>query len=142
MHLKTILVLEDNPDDVFLLNRAMRYADLGCVTEFVRDGRAAIAYLQGDPPYDNRDVYPLPSIMLVDVTMPELNGLQFLEWVQTHSDFKNIPVLMLTDSTRDDDRHEAERLGASGFFVKPSTSNALFTLLKRIDRDWLHHERP
>lgn len=136
--LKTILVLEDNADDAFLLSRAMRYADLGCATEFVRDGREAIAYLQGDPPYTNRDVFPMPDLMLVDVTMPELNGMQFLNWLRQQPAFQKIPVLMLTNSMRDSDRVEAEKLGANAFFVKPASSNALYSLLKRIEREWLH----
>ncbi len=134
---KTILVLEDDADEAFLLSRALQYAGADCHAEFVRDGFEAINYLQHKPPFANKEIFPIPTLAIVDIDLPGLNGLQFLRWVRSHPELSGIPVIILTNAPPEKDQAIAEKLGASAFFRKPANTDALYALVKKIEGQWL-----
>ena len=132
--MKTILILEDNADDAFLLSRALQYADADYYTEFVRDGTQGITYLEAYPPFEHRK---MPDLILVDLGMPGLGGYEFIHWLRSESRFDHIPALILTDQINPNGEAEAKRLRAQGYFVKPGTQDALYQIVKEIERLWL-----
>src|SRR5437016_2347925 len=91
-----ILVAEDDPDDLFFLKRAFSRAGLIAQTTFVNDGSEVINYLAGAGPYANRDLCPLPKLVLLDLAMPEASGLEVLQWVSGQRMLKEIPIVVFT----------------------------------------------
>ncbi|HTL59773.1 MAG TPA: response regulator [Candidatus Limnocylindrales bacterium] len=127
-----ILVVEDDYNDVLLIRRAFRLAQIGNHIRFVRNGRSAIAYLSGIGRYANRDKYPMPSLVLLDLKMPGLDGFGVLEWIRQQSRFNTLRVVVLTSSDEIRDVNEAYQLGANSFLVKPlefENIGALFSTL-------------
>src|SRR3954453_18868252 len=93
-----ILIADDTADDLFFLQIAFRRAEFKAQLRMVPDGEDAIAYLDGQSPFNDRASYPLPTLILLDLNMPGKNGFQVLEWVRAHPDFRYLPVLILTSS--------------------------------------------
>ena len=117
----TILLVEDDDNDVLLLQRAFRKAGLTHALQTVSDGEQAIAYLSGQPPFNDRAKYPFPMLMLTDLKMPRKTGLEVLAWLrQQPSELKNLPVIVLTSSRLTDDVDQAYDLGATSYMAKPS----------------------
>ena len=137
MHNATVLLVEDDPEDIFLTQRAFKRARLANPLLAVRDGEQAIAYLQGQPPYDNRTQYPLPILLLLDLNMPKINGFQVLEWVKKQPLLDQIPVAILATSDHDPHVTRAFQLGADSYLVKPPDAEALLALVNRIHAYWL-----
>ena len=79
----TILLVEDNPDDVLLMQRAFKKANLANPLQVVDNGEKAVAYLDGQDPYSDRSQHPVPVLVLLDLKLPRLSGLEVLEWVRT-----------------------------------------------------------
>ena len=117
-----ILWAEDDDNDAFLVERAFRKAKLSMRLIRLRDGEEVLKYLTGQGCYADRTNYPLPSILLLDLTMPGKNGLEVLQWKRSRPQWRNLPAVMLSSSSEQCDRQEADRLGASGYFVKPFKS--------------------
>lgn len=133
---RTILVVDDSENDLFLLRTAFRKAEFLTPLQEVHNGLEAIAYLKGDAPYSNRDTFPLPAVMLLDLNMPMKNGFDVLNWVRANQGLKRLIIIVLTASTRPEDVERAFDLGATSFLVKPSTLNELATMIRCL-RDWL-----
>src|SRR5437870_11943315 len=93
-----VLAAEDDPNDASLLRRAFTRAGVTAPLHFVRDGRAAIDYLLGVPPADDRAVYPLPTLVLLDLNMPRLSGLEVLSWTRREPGWVSLPVVIFTSS--------------------------------------------
>src|SRR2546430_6628066 len=93
-----ILLVDDRDDDVFLVQRALSRAGVANPFFVVRDGEEAMAYLEGFGKYANRDEYPLPDIMLLDLKMPKMDGFEVLRTIRRHPDFKALRVIVLTSS--------------------------------------------
>jgi len=133
----TVLLAEDDPDDVLLTQIAFEKARLANPLMVVRDGEEAIAYLKGEGIYKNRDKYPLPILVLLDLKMPKLTGFQVLEWLQKQSNLSHIPVAVMTSSDSDPDVNRAYDLGASSYLVKPPDAGTLLALVQRLHAYWL-----
>src|SRR4051812_4172662 len=93
-----ILIAEDSPDDATLLEKAIRKAGLKNPIRFVSDGHEAIEYLQGKGKYGNRAEFPFPRVIISDIKMPRLNGLELLDWLQRHPECSVIPTVLLSGS--------------------------------------------
>jgi len=132
-----VLAAEDEESDVFLLNMAFKQAGVPNPLTVVRDGEEAIAYLNGDAPYNDRSRHPLPGLLLLDLNMPRLNGFDVLSWLASHPDLKNLPAVVLSSSAQDSDIAKARTLGAVDYRVKPTGLNNLITLLQEIVPRWL-----
>ncbi len=126
-----ILIVEDYEDDAFFVERAFEKAAVKNPLRFVSMGREAIAYLNGDPPYADREKYPLPSLVLLDVRMPLIDGFEVLKWVRSQPRFTNLRVVVLTGS--EEKRAESYELGADAFMVKPLDSVGAAELSRSIE---------
>ncbi len=130
MQLQVILLVENNPTDVLMVRRAFRYLSPVYLLMPVPDGGAAIQYVSGLLPYQDRKVFPFPRMVLLDLRMPNLDGFRFLEWARHEPSMKNVPVVVLTGSVYSEDVKRAYSLGAKSFIVKPPDPDQLLKELE------------
>ena len=138
----TILIAEDDPNDVMLLELAIRKNGITNPVRVVRDGEEAVEYLEGIGTYADRQAYPVPSIIITDVKMPRRSGLEVVEWVRKHPNCSIIPIVMLSGSRIENDVISAYKLGANSYFTKPSTLDELTELIRLAHQYWTRCERP
>jgi len=136
--MKTILQVEDDPNDVFFLQRAMEKAAVANPIQIARDGQEAIDYLQGAGKFADRERFPFPSLVLLDLKLPFVMGLEVLRWIRKQRGMI-LPVVILTASREDADVAAAYRLGANAFLIKPSEASKLENMVKAIEEFWLTH---
>lgn len=134
---QTILLVEDDPNDVLLIQRAFRKARLVNPLQVVRDGEEAIAYLGGEGAYADREQYPLPALVLLDLKLPRRSGFEVLQWIRQHAGLKRVPVVVLTSSRNGPDVNLAYELGANSYLVKPVGFEGLVDLLKAVHLYWM-----
>ncbi|MET0263965.1 MAG: response regulator [Rariglobus sp.] len=128
----TILYAEDDENDVFFMQRAFAKAGGPEQLVVVPDGQKAVDYVLGRAEFTDREVHPLPSLVMLDVKMPHLTGIEALRVLREEGVNRELPVVMLTSSTQQADIAVAHQLGANGYFVKPSNANELIGLLKNL----------
>jgi CheY-like chemotaxis protein len=136
--MKTILQVEDDPNDVFFLQHAMKKAGVANPIQVASDGQQAIDYLQGAGKFADREEFPLPCLVLLDLKLPYVMGLEVLKWIRQQSGTA-LPVVMLTASGEDADIATAYRLGANAFLTKPSQASKFEDMVKAIKDFWLTH---
>ncbi len=132
-----ILLAEDNEDDVFLLHRAMTKARVTNPVRVVSDGEQALAYLKGEGIYGDRKKYPFPCLLLLDIKMPGMNGLEVLSAVRQDPLLKRLVVIFLTSSNQQRDINEAFDLNANSYLVKPGSTDGMTAVLETIKSYWL-----
>lgn len=132
----TILVVEDDPDDLLLLQRAFAKARIDVALQTVDNGDTAVAYLAGEGLYGDRARYPLPSIILLDLKLPRRSGLEVLAWLR-ESKLRRIPVVVFTSSRDAGDINRAYDLGANSYLVKPVAFDRLTDLVGWVERYWI-----
>jgi CheY-like chemotaxis protein len=137
-----ILIAEDDPNDVYLLQHAFEAASLEDSLHFVSDGQEAIEYLRGTGKFANRSVYPLPGLVLLDLKMPRRTGFEVIEWMRGQSQWKLIPIVILSASAIAEDVNRAYTLGANAYMVKPAELSALKRLIATIGEFWSAGEIP
>jgi CheY-like chemotaxis protein len=138
----TILHIEDDPNDVLLLEHACRKAGLECDIQRVADGDEAIAYLRGIDPFADRDRFPLPRLILLDLKMPRSNGFDVLTWLRSDQKLKAFPVVVLSSSNHDLDLRRAYELGANSYLIKPVSFDSLVDIVKAVHDYWLRLNTP
>lgn len=116
-----ILLAEDDENDIFFMRRALQKANVDCPLHISRNGQEALDYLSGAGEFANRERYPLPALIFLDLKMPFVDGFDVLTWIESQPTLKNIPVVVLTSSSEDRDRRKVAQLGAKAYFVKPPT---------------------
>ena len=121
----TILLVEDNPDDIFLMLRALKKSGLEFPVQLVTDGKQALDYLTGADQYADRLQFPRPTWVFLDLKLPYLNGFEVLEWIRSDAENRSLDVIMLTSSPEERDKETAQRLGARAYLVKPPTVDSL-----------------
>jgi CheY-like chemotaxis protein len=126
---ETLLLVEDNLDDVFFLQRALEKANIQAPVRMVRTGQAAIDYLKLVAECGERAPHPLPSLVLLDLKIPYVSGFEVLKWIREQPALANLAVVILTSSPEQRDRERAAALGASGYLVKPPTELMMRQLL-------------
>jgi CheY-like chemotaxis protein len=136
-----ILLVDDDPNDVLLVQRALKKAGLSYPLIHKHDGEEAIDYLSGKPPYSDRAKHPLPTLILLDIKMPKLTGFDVLNWIQSQPTLAKIPVVILTASVRQEDQSQAEQLGAVGYRTKPVDFAELVNIIRDVDTRWLSQIR-
>ena len=136
----TILVAEDNADDVALLRRAFANAQLPHQLRVVSSDVEVVDYLEGNSAYRDREAFPLPSVLLLDLGLPQGGGLDLLRWLGSSPNFRDLPVVVLTGS--DKDEKEAIALGADDFYVKPADAADLVRIFQDINTNWLSPRTP
>ncbi len=130
----TVLCVDDSSDDTLLLRRACRRAGVKFLLQSVDDGDKAIAYLSGLEAYSDRTTYPIPTVLLLDLTMPTRSGFEVLEWLRKHPEHKDLPVAVFTSSHHDSDVREAYQKGANCFLTKPVQYDSLVNLARALDK--------
>ena len=137
---QTILLVEDNPVDVLLMQRAFRHETFANTSlQIVRDGDAAVFYLNGDGEYSDRDRYPLPAIILLDLKLPRRSGHEVLVWLKQQPELKRLPVVMLTSSRQTPDVKRAYDLGVNSYLVKPVGFASLLEMMQSFNEYWLNY---
>lgn len=132
-----ILLVEDDPDDVFFLRDAFAKNGMPGAPRVVRDGEEALAYLLGQGPYADRSLHPLPALVLLDLKLPRASGHEVLERRRQRPELMRIPVVVLTSSESDDDTERAYAAGANSYLVKPVSSAAQAGMVKTLLEYWL-----
>jgi CheY-like chemotaxis protein len=135
--LPVILLVEDSPDDATLIQRAFRKTNLMNPVRLVQDGEEAIDYLKGTGAFADRDRFPLPVLLLLDIQLPRRTGLEVLEWIRTTPSLKRLPVVMLTSSKEQVDVNRAYDLGVNSYLTKPVAFEALVEMVKRVNLYWV-----
>jgi CheY-like chemotaxis protein len=133
-----ILLAEDREDDILLIRQAFKRGNIPQPTYVVRDGEEAVAYLAGDGKYANRDEYPLPALLLLDLKMPRLDGFEVLEWIRKQPSLRALRVVVLTSSEDIFDVNRAYELGANSFLVKPLDFELFVETCAVIKKYWLN----
>lgn len=133
----TILVVEDNPKDVILIKRAIRKSKLLNPLQIVNDGEQAVNYLSGSGAYADRQEYPLPILILLDLKIPRKSGLEVLSWLRQQKGLKRLPVVILTSSNQTSDINQAYDLGVNSYLVKPVAFEALVEMVESLGLFWL-----
>ena len=134
--MKPILQVEDDPNDVFLLQQAMKKAGVANPMQVAADGQEAIDYLKGAGRFANRKEFPLPCLVLLDLKLPYVMGLEVLKWIRQQPGVPLV-VILLTASREEADIAGAYSLGANGFLVKPTEASKLVDMVKAIKDFWL-----
>ena len=127
-----ILYAEDEANDILFLELALEKAGSPHALHSVADGEQAIEYLSGLGPYVDRTQHPLPDLVLLDINMPRVSGLEVLEWIRQKSRFKSLPVVILTSSSRPEDREKARQLDVDDYLLKPSDPRKLVEIVKSL----------
>src|SRR5437867_8430574 len=133
-----ILLAEDREDDIALIRKAFAKAYILNPLHVVRDGEEAIAYLQREGRYFNRDEYPLPDLLMLDLKMPRADGFEVLRWVRQQPGLSALRVVVLTSSQDIRDVNVAYRLGANSFMVKPMDFQHIVEMSKLLRDYWLN----
>ncbi|GAB5440239.1 MAG: response regulator [Fuerstiella sp.] len=127
------LVVEDDDDHAALIQRNLRKTSPDSLVSRVRDGEEALQFLRRQSPYEDS---PRPDLILLDMKLPGVNGLQVLENIKADDDLCSIPVVMLTTSATRDDRQKAYRLHANSYLVKPMGFDGFRSLVGEICHYW------
>jgi CheY-like chemotaxis protein len=132
-----ILYAEDEEDDIFFLERAFKRAGSFHTLICVADGEQAIHYLAGHGLFADRTNHPLPALVLLDINMPKITGLEVVEWIRQQPHFNSLPVLIFTSSSRPEDKARASELGADDYLSKPADPLKLVDLVTSLEERWL-----
>lgn len=134
----TVLLVEDNEDDVYALRWALRKAGVAPTLQVAEDGRQAVDYLAGNGPYADRDRYPIPALVLLDLKLPYLTGMEVLAWIRQQPEWEGLPVVILSGSDEARDHEKAASLGARDYLVKPPTPEQIARVLTYSSRPESH----
>jgi CheY-like chemotaxis protein len=137
---RTILLAEDNADHAIILCQALKAAGFNNPVQVVPDGEQSIFYLSGKGKYADRKIYPLPAILLLDLTLPMLNGFDVLNWLRGQpSPLRRLPVVVLATSSNEPDIARAYNAGANSFLVKPTDRSEFVNQMKSLGEFWITH---
>lgn len=131
-----ILHADDDENDVIFLNYAFKQANIPTRLLSVSDGQQVVDYLSGQGNYANRAQHPFPALVLLDLKMPRMNGLQTLSWIRARPAFQPLIVILFTASANQTDIEQAYRLGANSFIIKPAGMDRLTDLMKALYAYW------
>ncbi|CAG0953974.1 MAG: response regulator [Anaerolinea sp.] len=141
-HNKTILLVEDNPDDEVLTLRALRRHHVANEIVVTRDGAEALDYLLGTGTYAARDVTQIPQLILLDLKLPKVDGLEVLRRLRQNLYVRNVPVVVMTTSDEEQDRIQSYDLHANSFIRKPVDFNEFVEVIRQIGLYWLMLNEP
>jgi len=136
-HLSPILVVEDSEDQVLLLGHAFKKIGMTNPVQVVSCGEDAIDYLSGIGRYSDWKEFPVPSIVLLDLNLPGLNGLDVLRWIRQQPGLRALRVAMLTSSELSQEISAAYEAGANVFLTKPPTLDRLIEMMRAFRAHWL-----
>jgi CheY-like chemotaxis protein len=128
-----ILLIEDNPGDVLLIEEALQEIGSSLSLQSVRDGEAALAFLHRRAPYHTEES---PTLVLLDLNLPRMNGLEVLRCIREDERLHTLPVIILTTSEAPEDVERAYALQANAYVTKPANLDALFHMVKVLEHFW------
>jgi CheY-like chemotaxis protein len=126
-----VLFAEDNSNDIFLMERAIRKASLPIQLHLVRNGEEAVSYLRGEGEFGDRTRYPLPMLVLSNMKMPKMNGLELLRWIRQQPEFESVPVVVMSSSEDPGEAKEFSALEVNSYTIKPVAQVDLIELLQQ-----------
>ncbi len=136
--MKNLLYIDDSADDVFLFESACRRAKVSFGFRSVKDGEKAIAYLAGEGIYADRECYPVPDLILLDLKMPFRSGYEVLAWIRSQPRLKQLPVIIFTGGIRDSDAEHVCQLGADEFLAKTGELDELMKIALALESVLAH----
>jgi len=139
---RTILLVDDDENDVVVMTMALKKVGMTCPIRVAKDGRDAQDYLSGAGKFADRSEYPLPCLMLVDLKLPRVTGLEVLRWLRERPEFDSTIVLVLSSSPMPDDIDRAYHLRANAYLVKPSGFENLQLMAQAIKDFWFMKNQP
>ena len=136
--LPLILLAENDVNDVIIMRRALQKASLANPLFVARDGQVALDYISGEGPYADRRSFPAPSLLLLDLKMPRVDGLDVLAWLHAHPEHNGFPIVVLSSSDHEEEVCKAKALGALDYRVKPWGVEGLVVMLLDLHGRWLN----
>ena len=137
-----ILLVEDNPDDLELTLRALRKAQLSNRIHVARDGAEALEYLFCEGPHSGRSMEDLPRLILLDLKLPKVDGLEVLDRIKSDARTRGIPTVVLTSSQEQNDVVTSYRLGVNSYIVKPVNFDGFVKAVQDLGMYWLLLNQP
>ena len=137
MQNKIVLLVEDNPDDEALTLRALRKHNLANEIVVARDGQEALDFLFGEGVYSDRDTSILPQVILLDLKLPKVDGLEVLERLRSEQHTRHVPVVVLTSSNHEQDMIRSYDLGANSYVRKPVDFEQFIEAARQLGLYWL-----
>jgi CheY-like chemotaxis protein len=131
-----ILLVEDDSNDILFVQRAFSKVNLSSSIRIVKDGDAAVDYLSGTGSYADREQYPLPALILLDLKLPRRSGIEILAWIRQQPGIRRIPVVVLTSSRENIDMERAYDLGVNSYLVKPVKFEDLAKMIEALEAYW------
>lgn len=141
-HPLNILLVEDEEAHAQLTKRAIRKAGNANRIDIVSDGEKALDYLNNRGEFSDKAQYPIPGLILLDIKLPGMDGIEVLKAIKANPDFKRIPVIMLTTSEREEDISESYNYYANSYLTKPVGYKEFEEKVKQIDFYWMLLNRP
>ncbi|WP_434340998.1 response regulator [Motilimonas cestriensis] len=133
----SILMADDDEDDRMLTQDALDESRVLNTINFVNDGVELIEYLRNEGRYQDRELYPRPSLILLDLNMPRMDGREALKVIKADADLRSIPVVILTTSKEEEDKLRGYDLGAASYIAKPVNFEGLVELMKHLGKYWI-----
>lgn len=138
--IRRILIVDDSPKDIELIISALSENNLGNEIDVAEDGEEALDYLYKRGAFSH--IVKLPAVVLLDIKMPKMNGIEVLRHVRSKSRFKGIPIIMLTSSSEEKDLAECYKLGANSYVVKPVDIIGFMNAIKSVGHYWFVTNQP
>lgn len=136
-----ILQVEDEEADIFLLQRVFSKAGITSPVQAVTDGQLAMDYLSGASPYADRIKHPLPCLVLLDLKLPKVSGLEVLAWIRQQTRLQGLVVVVFSSSSQPTDVERAYQLGANSYIQKPSGMEQTLEVAQLLKGWWLGYNR-
>jgi CheY-like chemotaxis protein len=137
MKTRNILLVEDNPDDVELTRRALQMSRVANILDVACDGVEAMEYFSGTGKFAGRNTSRLPQVVLLDLKMPRMDGLEVLRRLRSDEKTRLLPIVVLTTSTEEKDRVESYKLGANSYIRKPVDFTQFAESVRQLGLYWL-----
>ena len=133
----TILLVEDDDDEIHLMKKALAKGGLGNPLQIINHGGDVIPYFEGKGEYGNREQYPLPGLMFLDLKLPGISGLYLLAWIKGNPEFRHIPVVVFTSSDDPEDLRRAYQFGANSYLIKPVAFEDFVDMIRVTGTYWI-----
>jgi CheY-like chemotaxis protein len=127
-----ILLVDDNPHDVVLIRLAFRRVGIIDTIHLVKDGTEAMRYIQGEGAYADRHQFPIPTLVLLDLKMPQTSGFDVLQWIREQPLLSSVVVIVMSGSKNDEDIERAYSLGANSYLIKPTRFEEMVRMMESL----------